>query len=520
MGTQDRLIASRAFVAGLAAAVLAAAFGLALRFALGAPTLQEVITDKALSLMPAALFEFFLEHLWHLGKPLLFAGLTALLILLGGGVGYGYGWLLGRLGPRVSAWRLVRGLFLALFLWLLTVLIVVPLAGGGFFGTSVPGGAPGFPLALFAAVAVYGMGWTSLYREVGNRVAPGGEAEGTEGVTRRVFLRRTALVAVALGVVGFGVRSLISGIAQMRPSRVNTRDAGILPPEVTPNDRFYVVSKNVFDPEVDANGWRLRVEGLVQSPFALTYEELKAMPATTEIVTLECISNPVGGDLISNAEWKGVPLRALLEKAGLQSGVRKVVFHAADGYSDSISLEHAFRQEIIVAYQMNGEPLPVSHGFPARIVVPGLYGLKSVKWLSRIETVDVDYQGFWQKQGWSDSAEVQTTSQILVPASGLEIPPSPVKLGGVAFSGAKGISQVEVSADGGKTWMRAEIRKALSPFTWVLWTGEWHPQVEGRHRLLVRAVDGKGVGQVSEVRGAAPDGATGYHSISVLVGQG
>ena len=215
-----------------------------------------------------------------------------------------------------------------------------------------------------------------------------------------------------------------------------------------------------------------------------------------EFVTLECISNRVGGDLISNARWRGVPLKNLLNRARLKPGVVDIASFASEGYSESIPIEKALEPQVLVAYMMNGEPLPLNHGFPARLIIPGLFGEKHTKWLTTLEAVGYDFKGFWQQKGWSDDAEIKTTSQIRVPGNRARVSNGEVLLGGIAFSGVKGISKVEISPDDGNTWFLADSREPLSPYTWVLWTTEWAPTNTGTFELLVRATDGNGLQQV------------------------
>jgi len=200
----------------------------------------------------------------------------------------------------------------------------------------------------------------------------------------------------------------------------------------------------------------------------------------------------------------------------MPESTERIVFHAADGYVDSFPMDYALRENVIVAYQMNGVPLPNSHGFPARIIVPGLYGMENVKWLTRIEPVPADFRGYWQRRGWADTAVINTMSRIDVPAVGARVPPVEMEVGGVAFAGDRGIDFVEFSADGGETWQRAETSAPLSPYTWVLWRATWLPPETGRVFVTVRATDGAGETQTAVIRGNLPDGATGHHRISVL----
>ncbi|MSQ11313.1 MAG: hypothetical protein EXR48_01225 [Dehalococcoidia bacterium] len=516
MIVRARRLLDRGLGAGLLAGLTAALGMMALRFAVGAPSLQELISEKLLAYLSPQAFEFLLEQFWSLGKTFAVLGVTAALTASGGVLGLAYGWSRDRLPPWVpvsGGARLLTGLSLGLILWALTSMVLVPLLGGGVWGNKVPGGAGGFSLVTFLSTGLYGVLLVWLMPKKQPELVP------TEtGMTRRAFLGRAVTWMVILGAAGFGIRALASSAARMAGSTVSVRDAGAIPPEITPNDRFYHVSKNFVDPEVNGATWKLQVDGIVDSPYTLTLEELRAVPAVEQTVTLECISNLVGGDLISNARWKGVPLRALLERAGLQPGVVRVTFRSADGYTESIPLEEAMRPEVMVAYEMNGVPLPSDHGYPARIIYPNHFGMKGPKWLKQIATTDdAGVRGYWERQGWDDWAEVLTTSQVLAPADGIQVPIGATLVGGLAFSGAKGISRVEFSDDGGRTWLPARLKPALSPYSWAFWTTEWKPAAPGRHRLAVRTYAADGAPQEQQPHDAAPSGATGYHIVDVVV---
>lgn len=231
-----------------------------------------------------------------------------------------------------------------------------------------------------------------------------------------------------------------------------------------------------------------------------------------------CISNPVGGGLMSNAVWQGVPLRSLLESAGPRSGVMEVVFRSVDGYTDTVSLDKALEPTTLLAYRMNGEPLPQRHGYPLRVVVPGLFGEKSAKWLTRIELVEGDRKGFYEQQGWGPTFVIPTRSRFDAPDFGAPLPSgTSVRLKGVAFGGDRGVSRVEVSADGGRAWQEARIDYPGSRLTWALWSHEWRPAGPGEYQLVVRATDGTGALQIATERGTAPQGATGYHQVTARV---
>lgn len=299
--------------------------------------------------------------------------------------------------------------------------------------------------------------------------------------------------------------------------------------ELTPNDKFYRIDTNIIVPSIDANTWRLNVRGLVRNgPLQFTYDELKAMPSTSEYATLECISNEINGDLISTAYWKGVSLKSILERTQVLPGAIYIVFRCSDGYDVGIPLDRGLMDGTILAYEMNGVPLPAEHGFPVRAIVPGLYGMMNAKWITEIELVDTVYEGFWQRRGWANNARYQTHSKIVFPGDALrnrfeELSTNAPNIGskspiaGIAFAGDRGISKVEVSTDGGNTWQSASVKDPLSSNSWVLWALDWIPQNKGRYNIVVRATDKAGNLQTAEIRDIYPNGATGYHSVEETV---
>ncbi len=289
----------------------------------------------------------------------------------------------------------------------------------------------------------------------------------------------------------------------------------VLVPATTPTESFYITTKNFIDPVVDGSSWNLAFKGLVDNPYSITLKDLQAMPSSERVETLACISNPVGGTLVGNATWKGVSFADLLNKAKPKSGVVDVIVRGADGYSDSFPMDVALKNDCLLAYQMNGQMLTTKHGFPARLLVPNIYGMKNCKWITEVELVNNDYKGYWESQGWNDVAHYNTLSRIDNPGSG-NIPAKPVYVGGVAFAGNRGIKKVEVTTDGGKTWKEAQIRIVPGKYTWVLWTYPWNP-TPGSYTLQVRATDGTGALQTAEVADTYPDGANGYHTRQVRV---
>lgn len=286
---------------------------------------------------------------------------------------------------------------------------------------------------------------------------------------------------------------------------------------ITSNDEFYITSYRT-PPFVPADRWALTIRGTVISPLTLTYRDLLSQPAITEIVTLECVGNGVGGEAIGTAEWQGVRLKALLDKARVTSHTQDVVFHAADGYSDSLTIERAMMDDIMVAYRMNGVPLPLGHGFPARMIVPGHYGMKHVQWLTGIELVSSDYKGYYQRKDWSDKAIVKTKSWITDPQTGDTLPAKNLfTMQGFAFAGSRGIRQVDISTDGGASWSAATLAPSLSAYSWVMWSYPWEPQRSGDFHIFARATDGTGEQQSSQEDPPFPDGASGLQEVIVSI---
>jgi DMSO/TMAO reductase YedYZ molybdopterin-dependent catalytic subunit len=353
--------------------------------------------------------------------------------------------------------------------------------------------------------------------------------------SRRSFLRSLGLLGAGLALGGFAVlRSLprvasrVGGAlvslgrvrrAQVPPSSPADQriaaTAGITP-ALTSNANFYVVDQSLVQPDIDERTWRLNIHGWVDHPYALSYEELISLPAVEQFVTLECISNHVGGQLISTAVWRGVPIAALLQRANVRPSAVEIITRGEGGYSTNLPLTRVQKPDALVVYGMNGRALPRAHGFPARVLVPGLYGMKNCKWLTGIEVSNKPALGYWEVRGWSDQAIVRTTSRIDTPISGSKVPRGST-LAGIAFAGDRGISRVEVSLDGGHAWQPASIARALAETTWVQWSRVLAPDVTGGLNILVRAVDGSGVTQSPEYLPPHPSGASGYHGITITV---
>lgn len=286
-------------------------------------------------------------------------------------------------------------------------------------------------------------------------------------------------------------------------------------PFITPNEEFYIVQYS-GPQKVDVKHWTLKITGKVRKPLSLRYEDILARGSLQKMVTLQCIDNLVAGDLISNAVWKGVSLKTLLEETEPFSSVVDVAMFGADDYSDSIPFMRAMEYDVFLAYEMNGVPLDKNHGFPLRAVVPGIFGIKNVKWLTNIELVNYDYKGYWQKKSWTDEGTIKVTSRIDDPGAYNGIQNGYV-LRGLAFSGYNGIGMVELSFDGAETWVRAKLEPTPSPYSWVFWNYTLKDQQPGQYRIFVRATDRIGRTQTDFMARAFPDGTSGLHSIVAFV---
>lgn len=354
------------------------------------------------------------------------------------------------------------------------------------------------------------------------------------GVGRRSFL---TLVAVAAGVAAVGtgagrwlassrvVEQVRAAIRIPRPQQTAppvpsgaALDVPGLSPLFTANEEFFRIDTALTVPRVDPTDWSLEVRGMVERPFRLSYDELLAMPHVETDITLSCVSNEVGGNLVGNARWQGVPLQVLLERAGVRSGATQLLGRSVDGFTAGFPTELALTlPQALVAVAMNGEPLPVEHGFPARIVVPGLYGyVSATKWLSVIELTTFEAeQGFWIPRGWAREGPVKTQSRIDVPRRGATVPAGPTAVAGIAWAPTRAIERVEVRVDDAP-WVQARLATSLGPDTWRQWVHEWDA-TPGTHTLTVRATDGTGETQTAERTPVAPDGATGHHTVEVVV---
>lgn len=499
-----------ALAAGLLAAVASLVAGWLLWSLAGTPLIPLRVVDAIFAVTPAEIVQVAVAFLGPWAKRFAFAASVGgyLLILAYAGRAF---------ESRARERGILSSLSFGIGIWLLSSLTIFPLAGGGLFGAAWRPNAWAAAASLFAVGVVYGgtfeLFLAALHRD--RRLA----VRASRIASRRTFFG--SIVAAGVAVVLFeGLRSMADATGWGRSDRVSG-GSGVFPEidglslEVTPTADFYHVSKNVFDPDVPTRNWRLEIGGLVEQPLALSLDDLRTLPPVEGFATLACIDNPAGGDLIGNAFWRGVGLADLLRSAGIRDGAVDVVFTAFDDYVDSIAIDRATLPGCMLAYEMNAAPLNFAHGAPLRLIVPGLFGLKNVKWIAKIEVAGTDVKGYWQRRGWDDTAEYQTMSRIDVATAG--VVGSPATLAGVAFAGDRGVSRVEFSTDDGATWNAAELRPALSANAWVLWHATWTPLRAGRHDVVVRAVDGNGAPQSPKAASAFPHGVTGLHRVTVQV---
>ncbi len=348
-------------------------------------------------------------------------------------------------------------------------------------------------------------------------------SESADEFTPAIGRRALILSGLGLVIAGGGVAVLRKLYRAATFSYDGTQYKGRVVQPITPNDLFYCVTKNVIDPKVDVDLWHLEVNGLVQNPATYRFEDIKAFTAVEQETTLMCISNGLDAGLISNAVWKGVPMHDLLDQAGPLSNAAKVRLHGVDNYTDTFSLETALDPNTLLAYEMNGVPLPHRHGYPLRVIVPGYFGEKHVKWLTRIEVTTAAAKGFYEAQGWGPDFMTPTRSRIDVPdhESRLSLGKltGPIEVKGIAFGGDRGISRVELSFDDGENWDDADIYYAGGDLAWSLWSAHdgWMPDEPGDYTLVVRATDGEGDVQEWEQDRGPFSGATGFHKIVVHV---
>ncbi len=356
------------------------------------------------------------------------------------------------------------------------------------------------------------------------------------GLDRRRFLAALGVsagvalvgagVARAMGAVQSAANTVRQAIALPTPAvaaapipagaEIGVRGVSAL---VTPNGSFYRIDTALQVPIIDAETWRLRITGMVEEEIELSYADLLALPLQESVITLMCVSNEVGGSLIGNAVWLGYPIREVLKRAKPMAGADMVLSRTDDGFTASSPLSVLLEEDrdCLLAVGMNGEPLPLEHGFPVRMVVPGLYGyVSATKWVTELKVTRFAFEAaYWTQRGWSPLGPVKTSSRIDTPKLGRQVEAGTVPVAGVAWAQHTGIDRVEVRVDGG-AWNRARLATAISTDTWVQWVWEWDA-TPGNHVLEVRATDAAGQTQSEQRVDVVPDGAEGYHTITVTV---
>jgi len=518
------------FRTGVAAGAAATLVLFAYRMATGVPTPQEALAERMVRLLPYPVFAVILEHLQHLAKPLGFVSAIAASLVGFGAGGVAYTWL-----TRDSRQpRLILGVVAGAVTWVFLTYVFLPVVQGRILGEPLTTAVSDLALPLALGSLVYGVVLAGLSRRLSHtlrhRPAPRlaftpvltGDASLVFGSTsRRDLLRRSVLVllvAAAVSRLGTWADAAGARVASVTSAAVAAASGVFrlirgMPPEVTPNGQFFQVSKNYpFDPTVDVAKWSLEVKGLVVKPLRLSYAELlTATPSVKRYQTLECISNDAGGDLIGNAQWTGVRVLDILALAEVRPESSAIIWRGVDGYFESIPLDVAMDPDSLLAYEMNGEPIPQQHGAPVRVLLTNRYGLKQPKWLTSIEVANADVIGSWERRRLNKPAIVKTASGFRVEMND----GAAALLGGWAFAGGRGIVKVELSADGGKTWFPADVKEALGENCWQFWSAAWKPPAPGEYSLAVRAVDGTGTIQRGGPSRMLPDGREGYREIRV-----
>jgi DMSO/TMAO reductase YedYZ molybdopterin-dependent catalytic subunit len=360
-----------------------------------------------------------------------------------------------------------------------------------------------------------------------------GSTDSADALSRRRFI---SLGAVATAAVAFGgaakivqantakaVRNAIRVLPKPFkrllpiPAAAEITELKTATPFITPNKDFYRIDTALVIPQIDINTWKLNITGMVKNKLSFSYDDLLSRNLIEQDITLTCVSNEVGGILMGNARWLGIPLQELLDEAGVEADASQILGRSTDGWSAGFPLSALQKSQAIVAVGMNGEPLPFAHGYPARLVVPGIYGYASAtKWLDTIElTTLAKAEGYWVPRGYSKEAPIKMASRIDVPRGLSTIPAGRTAIAGVAWSQTVGISRVEVSIDKGP-WQQAELSEQVSIDTWRQWRLVWDA-LTGQHDIAVRCFDAKGQEQIEERVAPLPNGATGFHSVVVFV---
>ena len=354
-------------------------------------------------------------------------------------------------------------------------------------------------------------------------------------LSRRSFLALAGGLAVAAGVAGTVGRKLQSSteaVAQRAklllpkarkplapiPATAEVTELAAVTPFITPNKDFYRIDTALVVPKVDVGSWKLTIDGMVEKELSYSYEDLLNRELVERDITLTCVSNEVGGILMGNARWLGIPLKELLDEAGVRSGATQIVGHSVDGWTSGFPTAVLDQgKEAFLAIGMNGEPLPFQHGFPARLVVPGLYGyVSATKWLTRIEMTTLEkVDAYWVPRGYAKEAPIKLASRIDVPRGLSTVPAGPTAIAGIAWAQTTGIAKVEVKIDD-EDWQEAELADEQNINTWRQWKLRWDA-TSGQHQISVRATDKNGKLQIEERTAPLPNGATGWHQTVVFV---
>jgi DMSO/TMAO reductase YedYZ molybdopterin-dependent catalytic subunit len=554
------------FVYGLAAGLVAFALSIFLKITINGLFIPELASQGLISITSGEIESQAVLTLGPLAKYSTFIGATVVSILLYGIIGIISGALFDKL--KVNRY-IIRASLSSLISYTILIVIVV------IFVTlsTVPGQPVLIPYRSVAKFVLpnigFGLVFSLLLRkgnEKSNLIKPVlNEGEGrkiskdnenqqpTIDYNKRNMIRALIISAIALPLIYFGFNRILHSTEQQLGSELSqqaqnnatqqilqskTRPAGfedprltpLLDAEITPTYLFYRIDINAIVPVVNAQDWNLSIKGLVNNPLVINYKEIRSMDPVEQFSTLVCVSNKIGGNLTSTALWKGIRLRDLISKAGVKPNVKYIVFRCSDGYDVGIPFENGMMDGTILAYDMNRSPLTNDHGYPIRAIVPGFYGMMNPKWITEIELVDKTYEGFWQRKGWTNEGIKNIYSSIVVPGSqpitdrfphtvtdnsftvGKSIP-----IAGIAFSGDRGISKVEVSTDGGKTWKTAVVKDPLSQYTWVLWTSQFTSESKGAFDIVVRATDKTGQVQTSKLENPFPNGASGYNQIDLNI---
>lgn len=480
-----------------------------------------VAVDRSLASPIAVLGDRFIDRVpaWLKDLAIAWFGTNNKTALMVGMLG-----VIAAIAAAVGVWTSRRGLRAAV--WVVSVAVVL----AALAAWQSPGGRWWHALPAVVAGAVTLWVLSTLLRRPGthgDQASISGDGSTPMGVDRR---------RVVLGSLGIGVGAVaVGGIGralQQRFSNAADRAALVLPrartplgalatdparsveglsPLYTPNDRFFRIDTAFVVPSVALNDWSLRIHGMVEQELRLTFGDLLAEPMVEADITLSCVSNEVGGTLVGTARWLGVRLDHLLARVGVKPEADQIVGRSIDGFTAGFPVSVLDGRNALVAVGMNGEPLPQRHGFPARLVVPGLYGyVSATKWLSEIELTRFDQvEGYWIPRGWAREAPVKTQSRIDRPST--RVPAGQVTtIAGVAWAPQRGIAAVEVQVDDGP-WRLATLGPGLGDDGWVQWWIDWEP-TPGEHRVRCRATDGTGETQVEERTPVAPDGATGWHT--------